>query len=115
LNTLDLFRNQLTGTISPAIGNMTYLNSLRLHFNDFTGTLPSALVTLERLENVQLFGNGFNGSIPLELCPAQRAAFNRTAIKLIADCLPGKDGSPPEIECECCSACCDIAGCVRGA
>jgi hypothetical protein len=106
--TLDLSKNQFSGTISPAIGNMTNLDNLILRFNNFTGTFPNTLANLTFLDNIQISGNQFSGTVPEEYCAAQRGAKDLELIKkLIADCLKGDDGSPPEIECSCCSVCCD--------
>jgi Leucine rich repeat len=105
---LDLSKNQLSGTISPDMGNMTSLDNLLLRFNDFSGTFPSTLASLKYLDNIQISGNRFNGTISQEYCPAERGAKNLVEIKkLTADCLEDVDGTLPEIECTCCSTCCD--------
>ena len=49
------------------LGAMTGLRELNLWFNDLTGTLPVALSRLTGLEDLYLSHNGFTGRIPEEL------------------------------------------------
>ncbi|PIN23327.1 Non-specific serine/threonine protein kinase [Handroanthus impetiginosus] len=51
------------GTISPAIGNLTFLTSLDLSYNNFTGFIPKEL-SLSRLELIDLSFNSLTGEIP---------------------------------------------------
>ena len=57
LNTteLDLYNNQLTGSIPPEIGNLTNLTDLYLFSNDLTGVIPESICDL----NVN-WSNSFN-------------------------------------------------------
>jgi hypothetical protein len=59
--------NQLTGTISPEIGELTNLHTLWLSENTFTGSIPSELFTLENLIKLHLFDNQLTGEIPSEI------------------------------------------------
>ncbi|CAL5424567.1 unnamed protein product [Camellia sinensis] len=64
---LDLQAHQLTGTISPAIGNLSFLRSLDLGDNSFHGEIPLELSHLSRLQNLNLSFNFLTGTIPANL------------------------------------------------
>ena len=66
-DTLNLYNNQLTGTIPPEIGNLTNLTYLVLVGNQLTGEIPSEIGNLTNLTSLQLFGNQLTGSIPPEI------------------------------------------------
>ncbi|RCV10053.1 hypothetical protein SETIT_2G080800v2, partial [Setaria italica] len=61
---LDLFSQGLTGTISPAIGNLTFLRSLNLSFNTLQGEIPPTIGSLTRLRLIDLSTNMLTGVIP---------------------------------------------------
>ncbi|KAE8713874.1 Detected protein of confused Function [Hibiscus syriacus] len=61
---LDLSYMNLTGTISPALGNLSFLASLNLSGNGFHGDLPSELGQLSRLKIMDLSFNSLTGEIP---------------------------------------------------
>jgi Leucine-rich repeat (LRR) protein len=65
---LDISSRQLSGTISPAIGNLTFLRKLNLGSNMLAGEVPGAIGRLRRLHFLSLFNNSFHGEIPRELC-----------------------------------------------
>nr|TKS14866.1 hypothetical protein D5086_0000039140 [Populus alba] len=58
---LDLSGLRLTGSISPNIGNLSFLRSLHLQGNQFTGLVPDQIGALSRLSNE------ISGAIPEEL------------------------------------------------
>lgn len=64
---LQLFDNQLTGTIPTELGRLTNLNELLLNGNQLTGSIPTALGRLTNLYALYLDGNQLTGSIPAEL------------------------------------------------
>jgi len=59
--------NQLSGTISPEIGNLTDLVSLDLYDNQLTGSIPSEIGNLTNLTRLWLSGNQLTGNIPPEI------------------------------------------------
>nr|CAB3452340.1 unnamed protein product [Digitaria exilis] len=61
---LDLNSKGLTGTISPAIGNLTFLHSLNLSFNSLQGDIPLSIDSLGRLRSLDLTQNMLTGIIP---------------------------------------------------
>ena len=46
---LDLYSNQLTGTIPVELGNLSNLQYLQLYSNQLTGTIPVELGNLSNL------------------------------------------------------------------
>uniref|UniRef100_A0A453TB15 Receptor kinase-like protein Xa21 n=1 Tax=Aegilops tauschii subsp. strangulata TaxID=200361 RepID=A0A453TB15_AEGTS len=61
---LDLNSQGLAGTISPAIGNLTFLQMLNLSFNPLYGEIPPSIGSLRRLKYLGLQGNMITGVIP---------------------------------------------------
>jgi Leucine-rich repeat (LRR) protein len=61
---LDLQSQGLAGTISPAIGNLTFLRSLNLSLNALRGDIPPTIGSLRRLWYLDLADNSLAGEIP---------------------------------------------------
>ncbi|KAK3016895.1 hypothetical protein RJ639_005910 [Escallonia herrerae] len=61
---LDLSGLGLIGSISPHIGNLSFLRSLQLQKNRFTGILPNQLGNLYRLRVLNASSNSIEGVIP---------------------------------------------------
>ncbi len=67
LDTPDLERNELAGTIPPELGRLAALKSLNLGVNDLTGGIPAELGSLAALEVLRLRRNALTGPVPAEL------------------------------------------------
>ncbi|CAN1137338.1 Probable LRR receptor-like serine/threonine-protein kinase At3g47570 [Linum perenne] len=61
---LDLSSHGISGSISPHVGNLSFLRFLRLFNNSFTGEIPPEISHLRRLERLSLFNNSLDGEIP---------------------------------------------------
>ncbi|XP_060210889.1 probable LRR receptor-like serine/threonine-protein kinase At3g47570 [Lycium barbarum] len=61
---LDLNSLKLRGSLSPSIGNLSYLHVIKLQNNSFSGEIPSELGFLHRLQILRLDNNSFPGHIP---------------------------------------------------
>ncbi|CAN1238387.1 Probable LRR receptor-like serine/threonine-protein kinase At3g47570 [Linum grandiflorum] len=64
---LDLRSSQLSGSISPAIGNLTFLRQIYLQNNSLTGQIPpeiGRIGSLSKLKRIGLGNNSLTGSIP---------------------------------------------------
>ena len=59
--------NQLSGEITPELGNPTNLELLGLGYNDLIGEIPPELSNLSRLKWLNLGGNQLSGEIPQEV------------------------------------------------
>ncbi|XP_027329909.1 probable LRR receptor-like serine/threonine-protein kinase At2g23950 isoform X1 [Abrus precatorius] len=57
----------LSGTLSPAIGNLTNLRQVLLQNNNISGKIPPELGTLPNLQTLDLSNNRFSGVIPPSL------------------------------------------------
>ncbi|XP_006350918.1 putative receptor-like protein kinase At3g47110 [Solanum tuberosum] len=64
---LDLKDHRLAGTISPSIGNLSFLRILDISDNSFHGVIPPELGQLIRLQTMNLSFNFLRGEIPLTL------------------------------------------------
>ncbi|XVF68977.1 hypothetical protein PTKIN_Ptkin11bG0044400 [Pterospermum kingtungense] len=64
---LDLSRQQLGGTLSPHVGNLSFLRLINLQDNNFYGVIPSEIGRLSRLESLILPNSSFGGTIPANL------------------------------------------------
>ncbi|KAF8011501.1 hypothetical protein BT93_J1953 [Corymbia citriodora subsp. variegata] len=64
---LDLQSRNLTGTISPHIGNLTFLRNVNLRYNYFHGKIPKEMGHLYRLQVLGLTQNLLQGEIPINL------------------------------------------------
>ncbi|KAM7518977.1 hypothetical protein LguiB_017939 [Lonicera macranthoides] len=82
---LNLNSHKLEGSISPHIGNLSFLRVLRLQNNSFTNGIPSELGYLQRLKILNLQNNSLGGQIP----PNISACSSLTQIRLSYDVLTG--------------------------
>ena len=64
---LFIYSNNLTGPIPPELGNLTSLGILNLSFNNLTGSIPSELGNLVNLRRLIIYINNLTGPIPPEL------------------------------------------------
>ena len=61
---LDLTKNNVTGSLLPSLGNLINLVKLALSGNRISGSIPSTISTMYSLTNLTLSNNQLNGSIP---------------------------------------------------
>ncbi|XP_058008126.1 probable LRR receptor-like serine/threonine-protein kinase At3g47570 [Hevea brasiliensis] len=61
---LDLQSLKLSGSISPHVGNLSFLRELNLQNNSFTQAIPPQIGRLHRLQNLFMQNNSFSGEIP---------------------------------------------------
>jgi hypothetical protein len=67
LQYLGLSNNQLSGPISPELGNLSKLYNLYLDSNQFSGSIPKKLGDLSKLQGLDLSNNQLSGLIPPKL------------------------------------------------
>ncbi|KAL3829003.1 hypothetical protein ACJIZ3_017805 [Penstemon smallii] len=73
LEILDFMWNNITGTIPKEIGNITTLKLLLLNGNQLTGSLPDELGYLSNLDRIQVDQNQISGPIPLSFANLKEA------------------------------------------
>ncbi|KAJ8617354.1 hypothetical protein MRB53_013540 [Persea americana] len=83
---LNLTAQSLRGSLSPHIGNMTFLRSIILSKNKLEGHIPQEIGKLFRLRNLRLGDNSFYGEIPNNLTQCLRLEY----ISLYANNLVGE-------------------------
>lgn len=64
VNVVNLGKQNWSGTISPAIANLTWLKTLLLNDNSLTGSIPTSLTTLHQLQLLDISNNNLSGKIP---------------------------------------------------
>ncbi|KAJ0705309.1 putative protein kinase RLK-Pelle-LRR-XII-1 family [Helianthus annuus] len=76
----------LVGSLSPYIGNMSFLGYIYLGSNQLHGSIPPEISHLHRLRSVSLSNNSFSGEIPANMFNCSKLSF----IKLRFNKLSGK-------------------------
>ncbi|CAN0924040.1 Probable LRR receptor-like serine/threonine-protein kinase At3g47570 [Linum grandiflorum] len=61
---LELQSRQLSGSISPHVGNLSFLRVLRLYNNSFAEGIPPEIGRLGRLQELEIYNNSLRGAIP---------------------------------------------------
>lgn len=64
---LDLQSSKLKGSLSPYVGNLSFLKMLQLQNNSFGGKLPPEIGRLYRLKFLLLRNNSFEGGFPMNI------------------------------------------------
>ncbi|CAI0416004.1 unnamed protein product [Linum tenue] len=90
---LDLRSMQLSGPISPHVGNLSFLRELYLSNNSFTREIPPQLGRLHRLERLYLLNNSFTGDIPAELSSCSNLVMFNAANNRLTGEIPREIGS----------------------
>ncbi|KAL1150675.1 hypothetical protein V6Z11_A10G279900 [Gossypium hirsutum] len=72
---LELQFLKLSGSLSPFIGNLSFLKELNLASNNFHNQIPQEIGRLRRLETLQLSNNSITGEIPSNLSSCSKLTF----------------------------------------
>ena len=96
LDYFDFDSNFLSGTIPTELGSATLLRSAWLNNNNFTGTVPTELALLTNLEFLYLEGNSaLSGSIPENLCSLATLSIRVSCRFPCSCCVDDCESFPP--------------------
>ncbi|KAH7656692.1 Non-specific serine/threonine protein kinase protein [Dioscorea alata] len=90
LTVLSLPGNRITGEIPPQFGNLSSLTSLFLDNNLLTGGIPSSLGKLTKLQTLILSENNLSGTIPVSLSNLENLNDIRLAYNDLEGQIPNK-------------------------
>ncbi|KAL7169693.1 hypothetical protein ACSBR2_034678 [Camellia fascicularis] len=85
---LNLASRNLEGSISPSIGNLSFLRIVNLSNNSFQGEIPHEMGRLFRLQVLDLNGNLFGGQIPASLSNCSNLRILRLSSNKLIGNLP---------------------------
>nr|KJB74272.1 hypothetical protein B456_011G284300 [Gossypium raimondii] len=83
---LELQLLKLSGSLSPYIGNLSFLKELNLEGNSFYNQIPQEICRLRRLETLELSNNSITGEIPSNLS----ACYKLTLVGMWGNQLTGE-------------------------
>ncbi|MCD7463851.1 histidine kinase osmosensor [Datura stramonium] len=78
----------LSGTLSPSIGNLTNLQIILLQNNNITGPIPKEIGRLSKLQTLDLSDNFFTGDIPLSLGHLNNLKYMRLNNNSLSGAIP---------------------------
>jgi hypothetical protein len=93
---LSLPSNNLTGTLSAGLGNLTQLRYLDLSGNNLSGALPATFSNLSKLQYLDLSANDFSGATPDLIALTDLVVLDLSGNALTA--LPALNSSLPALE-----------------
>jgi Leucine-rich repeat (LRR) protein len=89
---LDLSDMDLRGSISPSLGNLSFLRSLHLSGNALTGHIPP------QLGELSLYYNGLEGNIPSQLGSCRNLTYVALSFNNRTGNIPREFGSLPHLQ-----------------
>ncbi|XP_012454488.1 probable LRR receptor-like serine/threonine-protein kinase At3g47570 [Gossypium raimondii] len=89
---LELQFLELSGSLSPYIGNLSFLKELNLASNNFYDHIPQEVGHLRRLERLELINNSFSGEIPSNLSACSKLTYIRMRGNQLRGEIPGSFG-----------------------
>ncbi|KAK9277702.1 hypothetical protein L1049_007249 [Liquidambar formosana] len=78
----------LAGTLSPSIGNLTNLQTVLLQNNNISGPIPAELGRLSKLQTLDLSNNFFTGEIPTSLAHLKSLQYLRLNNNSLSGAIP---------------------------
>ncbi|XP_059457827.1 probable LRR receptor-like serine/threonine-protein kinase At3g47570 [Corylus avellana] len=95
---LRLSSQKLVGSISPSIGNLSFLRLLNLSKNSFSHKIAPQIGHLRRLLILQLSNNSFGGSIPANVSRCSNLKFFSLSYNNLVGHIPGEFGSLSKLQ-----------------
>jgi Leucine-rich repeat (LRR) protein len=85
---LNLPLHGLSGSLSPAVGNLSFLRTLNLSSNALSGGIPDSLGRLRLLRELDLSSNAFSGEIPANLSSCTSLVLMRLRFNQLTGSVP---------------------------
>ncbi|KAF8024666.1 hypothetical protein BT93_F1750 [Corymbia citriodora subsp. variegata] len=95
---LDLRSQKLSGSISPYIGNLSFLRELWLGHNSFNHEIPPQINWLSRLQILQLGPNSLVGEIPENISACSKLVILILQYNQLTGKIPTQIGSMPNLQ-----------------
>ncbi|KAH9769121.1 putative LRR receptor-like serine/threonine-protein kinase [Citrus sinensis] len=95
---LNLTSLKLAGSISPHVGNLSFLKVLLLYNNSFNHGIPSEFDRLQRLQVLALNNNSIGGEIPANISSCSNLIQIRLFYNELVGKIPSELGSLSKIE-----------------
>ncbi|XP_068314747.1 probable LRR receptor-like serine/threonine-protein kinase At3g47570 [Pyrus communis] len=93
VTTLMLGSLKLGGSISPHVGNLSFLRVLSLSNNSFSHEIPSEIGRLHRLQRLGLRNNSLSGEIPANLSGCSKLNYINIGGNLLEGSIPKELGT----------------------
>ncbi|XP_047269416.1 LRR receptor-like serine/threonine-protein kinase RGI5 [Capsicum annuum] len=87
---LHLAKNQLSGSLSNCLGNLTYLQEIFLGSNKLHSSIPASLRNLKILLTLDLSSNNLGGSIPSEIGNIKAVIYIDLSMNRFSNGIPGE-------------------------
>ncbi|XP_075518601.1 uncharacterized protein LOC142552714 [Primulina tabacum] len=95
---INLVSRGLKGTISPYVGNLSFLTRISLQNNNFHGVIPQEIGRLGKLEFVEFSGNSFTGDLPSNLSQCSNLVYLNMTDNSFSGMIPPELGSLHKLE-----------------
>ncbi|KAL6275832.1 hypothetical protein ACE6H2_019433 [Prunus campanulata] len=95
---LDLQSQKLAGSLSPHIGNLSFLRELVLQNNSFSNKIPPEIGHLHRLQVLSLYRNSFSGPIPYNISYCSNLIIMDFASNWLVGKIPSEFGSLSKLQ-----------------
>ncbi|CAN6559553.1 unnamed protein product [Malus baccata var. baccata] len=95
---LELQGQNLVGSLSPHIGNLSFLRILQLQNNSFSHEIPLEIGHLHRLQALYIFRNSFTGSIPSNISYCSNLVFLNLGYNRLVGKIPPEIGSLSKLQ-----------------
>ncbi|KAF7144406.1 hypothetical protein RHSIM_Rhsim05G0210700 [Rhododendron simsii] len=89
----NLESQNLSGSIPPSIGNLTFLTGFNLKHNNFQGEIPQEIGRLLQLQHLNLSYNSFSGKIPSNISQCRELTIFRATKNELVGQIPEQLGS----------------------
>ncbi|XP_065635307.1 probable LRR receptor-like serine/threonine-protein kinase At3g47570 [Quercus suber] len=95
---LGLPSSKLVGSISPHVGNLSFLKNITLSNNNFHNEIPSEIDRLRRLQILRMYNNTLSGKIPSNLSHCTNLKKINFGRNLLDGELPTTLGTLPKLQ-----------------